>query len=497
GHGGDGDERSAAPGHGGDGDGRPNDPDRGDDGPDRGDDGPEPGPLRTDLSPVVGAIAEADAVGFVSVGDRFDADLRYLTRVGEPDGTYGVVAIPESGSSPARATLLAPASAGEAAEREFVDAARVDATREDARVDATGEDAAFHDGVVRAVRTARADDPIGVRAAAVLDEHGSGDAVDDRRVLVPRSVPHDAAVYLDRAGYDLASTPIVTDSRAVKTSDEVDRIRRAQRAAAAGMARAETMLARSDPSRRDPAGGSTGSGDSGTEEDGRPVLRFEDEPLTIDRLRRAVNATLAARGVRDAGNTRIAAGRDAADSPRWGGPGGPAALDRNAGIRAGETVVIDLAPRGPDGYHGALTRTFVVDGDGGWERRAYVAVEAALEAALAEVEPGAPATTVHGEAAAELAAYGFDPNASPGEPGFTHDAGHGVGLSRSEPPSLPGGTDLRPGHVLAVEPGVYDPAAGGVRLGDVVVVREDGYELLTAYPFGTVPVDREESVGDR
>ncbi|MFC5134257.1 MULTISPECIES: M24 family metallopeptidase [Haloferacaceae] len=476
-----GDERSAAPGHGGDGDGRPNDPDRG------GDD-PELGPLRTDLSPVVGAVAEADAAGFVAVGDRLDADLRYLTRVGEPDGTYGVVVIAESGSSAARATLLAPASAGEAAERGFVDAARIDAPH---------TDAAFHDGVLRTVRTDRAGVPVGVRAAAVLDEHGSGDAVDDRRVLVPRSVPHDAAVYLERAGYDPASTPIVTDSRAVKTSDEVDRIRRAQRAAAAGMARAETMLARSDSSRSDPAGGSMEPGGSGSEEDGRPVLRFEDEPLTIERLRRAVNATLAARGVRDAGNTRIAAGRDAADSPRWGGPGGPAALDRNAGIRAGETVVIDLAPRGPDGYHGALTRTFVVDGDGGWERRAYVAVEAALEAALAEVEPGAPATTVHGEAAAELAAYGFDPNASPGEPGFTHDAGHGVGLSRSEPPSLPGGSDLRPGHVLAVEPGVYDPATGGVRLGDVVVVREDGYELLTAYPFGTVPVDRERSAGDR
>lgn len=480
-----------------DGDGRPNDPDRGGDDPDL-------GPLRTDLSPVVGAVAEADAAGFVAVGDRLDADLRYLTRVGEPDGTYGIVAIPESGSSPARATLLAPASADEAAERRFVDAARVDATRADAtRVDATHRDAAFHDGVLRTVRTDRAGDPVGVRAAAVLDEHGTGDAAADRRVLVPRSIPHDAAVYLERAGYDPASTPVVTDSRAVKTSDEVDRIRRTQRAAAAGMARAETILARSDPtsdpSRSDPAGESTGSGGTDTGDDERAVLLWEDAPLTTERLRRAVNATLAARGVSDAGNTEIAAGRAAADRGGWRGrlDGAAAAPDRNAGIRAGETVVIDLAPRGSDGYHGALTRTFVVDGDGGWERRAYVAVEAAREAALAEVEPGAPATTVHGEAAAELAAYGFDPNASPGEPGFTHDAGHGVGLSRSEPPSLPGGADLRPGHVLAVEPGVYDPATGGVRLGDVVVVREGGYELLAAYPFGTAPVDRERSAGDR
>ncbi len=119
-------------------------------------------------------------------------------------------------------------------------------------------------------------------------------------------------------------------------------------------------------------------------------------------------------------------------------------------------------------------------------------MEAAREAALAEVEPGAPAATVHGEAAAELAAYGFDPNASPGEPGYTHDTGRGVGLSRREPPALPGGTALRSGHVIAVEPGVYDPATGGVRLGDLLVVREEGYELLAAYPFGTTPEERED-----
>ncbi|RAW45313.1 aminopeptidase P family protein [Halorubrum sp. 48-1-W] len=463
------------------GDGRPADAPR------DGDD-PEPEPLRTDLSPVVEAVAEADATGFVAVGDRFDADLRYLTRVAEPDGTYGVVVAPASASSPPRAVLLVPAAVAEVAERRFVDAGRVGAS---------STDAGFHDGVVRAVRTDRADDPVGVRTAAVLDEYDSDDA---DRVLVPRSIPHDAAVYLERAGYDPASTPVVADSRAVKSPAEVDRIRRVQRATAAGMARAETVLAQSDPSRRgppedDPAGGPARSSGTDPGDDAPPALRWNDAPLTVGRLRRAVNATLAARGVSDAGNTAIAVGRATAD--RSGRGGFAPAVGRPAPIRAGETVVVELAPRGPDGYHGALTRTFVVDGDGGWERRAYVAVEAAREAALAEVTAGTPTATVHGEAGAELAAYGFDPNASPGEPGFTHDAGHGVGLSRAEPPALPGGPALRPGHVLAVEPGVYDPATGGVRLGDVVVVREDGHELLGSYPFGTTPVDREESDGCR
>ncbi|GAA0519482.1 Xaa-Pro aminopeptidase [Halorubrum aquaticum] len=457
----------------------------------------EPRPLRTDLSPVAEAVAEADAAGFVAVGDRLDDDLRYLTRVSGPDRTYGVVVTPESASSPPRAVLLATPSVVGSAERRFVDAARIDAARDGS---ARSDPAAFHDGVVRAVRTGRAGDPIGVRAAAVLDERGSapdddvgrddGLARDDaRRVLVPRTVPHDAAVYLERAGYDPTSTPVVTDSRAVKTPAEVDRIRRIQRVAAAGMARAEAILARSGPV--DP---------SGVDGDERPVLRWEGDPLTTERLRRAVNATVAELGAGDAGHTVVAAGRTAADRDGDGGSvRAPVTLgvDRAAPIRSGETVVVELAPRGPDGYHGALTRTFVVDGDGGWARRAYVAVESAREAALAEVESGAPTATVHGEAAAELAAYGFDPNASPGEPGYTHDTGHGVGLSRREPPALPGGTDLRPGHVLAVEPGVYDPEIGGVRLGDLVVVRENGHEVLVEYPFGTSPTDRGEFDGLR
>ena len=450
-------------------------------------------PLQTDLNPVVSAVRAAGAEAFVAVADRADRDLRYLTRSGRPERPYGVVVTPESAGAPATATLLAPARSGPAGRR-FVDAATADGAgvdgasvdSADATTGAAGADAvtgaastdeadatadAFHDGIVRAVRTDRAGDPVGTRAAAVLDERRSG----GDELLVPRSIPHDAAVYLERAGYVLSSNPVVAETRAVKTPAEIDRIRRVQRAAAAGMARAETVLARSEPGPETEDGGETADSPGV-----RAALRWNGETLTAERLRRAVNATLAGAGVSDANNTVIGAGQAAAARRAGDGP-----------IRAGETVVVDVAPRGPDGYHGGLTRTFVVDGDGGWARRAYVAVEAAREAALAEAEPGAPAATVHGEAAAELAAYGFDPDAASGEAGFAHGAGHGVGVSRREPPSLPGDDALRAGHVLAVRPSVYDPAAGGVRVADVVVVREDGYEVLAEYPFGTAPIARE------
>ncbi|GAB7010000.1 M24 family metallopeptidase [Halorubrum trueperi] len=428
-------------------------------------------PLRTDLTPIIGAIAEAGADAFVAVGDRFDDGLRYLTRFCGPDRAYALVVVPVDDFA-GRAVLCAPSLFREQAERDFVASAR---TRTD--------DRDFHDGVVREVRTDGVGDHAGERAAAVVcdlladsdrdgDRDGAAESDGDRTLLVPPSIPHDAAVYLERAGNDLSSTDAVETARERKTDAEIDRLRRVQRAAVAGTARAETVLAESEVGEAEPAGET----DAGR----RPALRWNGGRLTTERLRREVNAVLAARGVGDAGDTVIGSGPSAADLHFVG----------DVPIRAGETVLLDVSPRGPDGYRGDLTRTFVVDGDGGWERRASVAVESAREAALAEIEPGATAARVHGEAAAELAAYGFDPNAGEGGVGFTHDTGHGVGVSLHEWPSLSGGAELRPGTAVAIEPGVSDPNVGGVRVADLVVVTEDGYEVLAEYPIGIVPRTR-------
>lgn len=372
------------------------------------------------MTPEYGRIAteleKRDAEAFVHVGDRFDDDLRYLARFSGPDRPYAVVI--ERDGEP---TLCAPRLFEEEARREFP-----------GRVVPAGEQDA---------------DTAGERAAELIE---SG------RVLVPQHLPHDAALRLERAGCELASTDVLARMRVRKSDDEIDRLRGTQRAAEAGMARAESILAAADVT------------------DGR--LHWEGEPLTTERLRREVNARLVREGVSDAHNTVIGAGETCADLHFTG----------DVSIEAGETVLLDLSPRGPKGYYGDLSRTFVVESEGGWERRAYVAVERARDAAFAVLSEGAGtvAGTVHEEAAAELAAYGFRPD---GEPGLVHGIGHGVGMSLHEAPSLRAETELEAGTVLTVEPGVYDSEEGGVRIEDLVVVREDGFENLTGYPRSLVP----------
>ena len=375
----------------------------------------------TDWAPIDDAIATAGAAGFVAVGGRFDPDLRYLTRL---EGTERASAVVRA----AETSVLCPPSGSVArAERRF-----------DGRV-----------------ATERGGDPAGERAAAVLDDLAgpaapSGDAA---TVLVPPTIPHDAAVYLERAGHELRSTTVVGDARATKSTIEIDAIGAVQRAASEAVREAERVLAAADV------------GDDG-------VLADDGRPLTTERLRRATNAELATRGVTDAGNTVVVGGPGDGEIPGFGD-----ATDSDSRISVGDPIAIAVAPRGPHGYHGCLARTVVVDSDGGWERRAYVAVGSALDAALAEIEAGAVAAAVGREAGAELTAFGFDPDA---EAGVDAPAvpGHGVGLSRCERPLLDAGAELDVGSVVAVKPRVADPEQGVVRLSALVAVTADGYERL-------------------
>ena len=145
-------------------------------------------------------------------------------------------------------------------------------------------------------------------------------------------------------------------------------------------------------------------------------------------------------------------------------------------IAAGEPVIVDLGAR-LKGYCSDITRTFVAGTGDETFQRIYSLVLEAQRAAEAGMRAG-----MSGRAADALAR---DPIAAAGHgQDFGHGTGHGVGLEIHENPRLSVRSDdtLASGMVTSVEPGVYLPGWGGVRIEDLVLVQDDGVEVLTKAP---------------
>jgi Xaa-Pro dipeptidase len=142
-------------------------------------------------------------------------------------------------------------------------------------------------------------------------------------------------------------------------------------------------------------------------------------------------------------------------------------------LRDGDLVIADFgAIRG--GYCADVTRTFAVGEPGARAREIHAVVAGAQEAGVSAVFPGVSCSEVDRAARQVIEAAGY------GE-FFVHRTGHGLGLEVHEPPSLVAGEELllEPGMVVTVEPGIYLPDFGGVRIEDDVAVGADGAEVLT------------------
>jgi Xaa-Pro aminopeptidase len=153
--------------------------------------------------------------------------------------------------------------------------------------------------------------------------------------------------------------------------------------------------------------------------------------------------------------------------------------DRKLG--AGETVVLDLGAK-VDGYCSDCTRTFATGELPDELRGAYDVCRRAQQAALDAVKAGADTQALDSIARMEIEAGGHD---------VLHGLGHGVGLEVHELPVLRQTTAgrLTAGNVVTIEPGVYLAGRGGVRIEDLVVVTEDGAEVLSSYTKDLVTLD--------
>ena len=160
------------------------------------------------------------------------------------------------------------------------------------------------------------------------------------------------------------------------------------------------------------------------------------------------------------------------------GPNGalPHARPSDRPIGRGELVVIDFGCI-VDGYCSDMTRTVSVGDPGPEATHLWETVLASQVAGRAAVAAGVECAAVDGASRDVIDAAGFGDL-------FVHGTGHGVGLEIHEAPRVARTTTgtLAPGYVVTVEPGVYLPGVGGVRIEDTLVVTTDGAVALTEFP---------------
>ncbi len=288
-------------------------------------------------------------------------------------------------------------------------------------------------------------------AAAFLEAH------EVKSILVPETFPIRDADMLRSWGFEVqACKGPMFPERAIKQEWEIRQLARAERLTRQAMQQARIYLAECSI-------------------DDRGFLRHPQDPKRLKSadVRRVIEIFLIRHGALPM-HTIVACGRESSDPHNTG----------HGFLRAGQPIIIDIFPRLQDsGYWGDMTRTFVKGPPDKRLAAMHAAVREAQRLGLGLIQAGINGRTIHERILALFAEKGFVTGMRRGRQiGFFHGTGHGVGLEIHEEPRISRcDAVLQCGNVVTVEPGLYYPGIGGVRLEDLVVVRESGCENLTRF----------------
>jgi Xaa-Pro aminopeptidase len=269
-----------------------------------------------------------------------------------------------------------------------------------------------------------------------------------KKILVPPDFPIALANTLSEYCTILVDKGTVRSMRAKKSKNEILLMKNVQRATEKAMDLAVLLIKKASVK--------------------KGTLYIDKKPLTSEYVKFSMHSLLLQYGC-SAVDTIVSCGEETA-IPHITGTGP---------LKSGVPIVIDLFPvKEISGYYADMTRT-VAKGEPSTEiLEMYTALREAKRLGISRVKAGVSGADIHQDVVDFFKDQGYESNSR----GFIHNLGHGVGLQVHELPTVgPAGKALVSGNVITIEPGLYYPGVGGVRLEDIGVVTKTGFENFTVF----------------